>query len=568
MKKSDYIKKIIRFNADKNVIRLKEKYNEASFFEIIAKERSETTYSAFLKWLLEGKAVGTEELSPLMMLLDILVKRTEDYPCPETSVSPDLKNGILTRSLALNNITATVEKSVGSLTCEIAGGNAVCSSDQLNGIAAKCTDRIDLLLQCDVSAEGLKSKPMQVIIENKIDSKEGGKKNNGKIGVGIYDNASQTERYYMATQRGDVYQWYVYLTPEPQILNRHYSMEEEPTDPHFIHITYQDILDGIIIPLLASSSISSRARFFLEEFRDQLAFPSLDGASVQPSIAIGNDQSKELTAIWNDYEELITDSALAASEGTFWRIGDVWYDHQPRVELAIKLKDLGAPEAENFLTKDATGRDITSKGLHYKKIVKVAEKNGIETEISENDFGENQVLLEAFWDKNKRFLTALLGGIEGKENVLALAKEVAKRDTTKYTVFFDGNVLAKSAPKGVTAWTIVTKWAQLYRAAGKKLDLECLRKTFPRTCNPYYEQGKWYKHLFYQKGACVYDGEKGDGSVPTSHWDIDFNGKYDIPTDDGAVVFLKMWRKDALEQFIEKTEAMSIFRGKLSVISE
>jgi hypothetical protein len=74
--------------------------------------------------------------------------------------------------------------------------------------------------------------------------------------------------------------------------------------------------------------------------------------------------------------------------------------------------------------------------------------------------------------------------------------------------------------------------------------------------------------LFYPKGACVYDGEKGDGSVPTSHWDIDFNGKYDIPTDDGAVIFLKMWRKDALEQFIEKAEAMSIFRGKLSVISE
>ena len=116
--------------------------------------------------------------------------------------------------------------------------------------------------------------------------------------------------------------------------------------------------------------------------------------------------------------------------------------------------------------------------------------------------------------------------------------------------------------------TIVSKWAQLYKAAGKKLDLESLRKTFPRTCNPYYEQGKWYKHLFYPKDSCIYDGEKGDGSVPTSHWDIDFNGKYDIQTDDGPVVFLKMWRKDALEQFIEKAEAMPIFQGKLSVVSE
>lgn len=562
MNKTDYIKQIIRFNADKNVIRLKEKYNEASFFEIIAKERSETTYSAFLKWLLEGKAVGSEELSPLMMLLDILVKRTEDNPNPETSVSPDLKNWILARSLALDNITATVEKSVGSLANEIVGRNAVCTSDQLHGIAAKSVDRIDILLQCDVSAEGLKSRPMQVIIENKIDSKEGRKKSNGKTGVSVYDAASQTKRYYMATQRDDVFQWYVYLTPEPTI------PENGPTDPHFIHISYQDILDGIIIPLLASSSISSRARFFLEEFRNQLTFPSLNGASIQPSIAVSNEQSKELTAIWKDYEELITDAALAASEGTFWRIGDVWYDHQPRVELALMLKERGVSEADDFLTRDTQGRIVTRKGLHYKEIVKVAEKSGIETKIAENDFGDDQALLEAFWEKNKRFLTALLSGIEEKENVLALAQEIAKRDTTKYTVFFDGAVLSKTSPKGVAAWTIVNKWAQLHKAAGKKLDLDSLRKSFPRSCNPYYEQGKWYKHLFYPKDACIYDGEKGDGSVPTSHWDIDFNGKYDIQTDDGPVVFLKMWRKDALEQFIEKAEAMPIFQGKLSVVSE
>ena len=100
------------------------------------------------------------------------------------------------------------------------------------------------------------------------------------------------------------------------------------------------------------------------------------------------------------------------------------------------------------------------------------------------------------------------------------------------------------------------------------LETYALRKAFPRTCNPYYEQGKWYKYLFYPKASCVYDGEKGDGSVPTSRWDIDFKGKYDIQTDEGPIVFLKMWRKDALEQFIEKAQAMELFRGKLSVIPE
>ena len=44
----DYLKQIIAFNGDKDIISLREKFNQASFFEIISKERSETTYSAFL----------------------------------------------------------------------------------------------------------------------------------------------------------------------------------------------------------------------------------------------------------------------------------------------------------------------------------------------------------------------------------------------------------------------------------------------------------------------------------------------------------------------------------------
>ena len=566
MEKSEYIKQIIRFNADKAVIRLKEKYNETSFFEIIAKERSETTYSAFLKWLLQGGAIGTEELSPLMMLLDILVKKTEDHPCKETEVSSELKNSILTRSLVLSNVMATVEKTVGSLANEINSDNNKCTAEELHKIAAKSVDRIDIFLQCDASSGDMKSQPMQIILENKIDSREGKEKRKGKsnnnTGVFLYDKkASQTERYYMATQRNDIYQWYVYLTPD--------AVDEGPADQHFIHITYQDIVDGIIAPLLASTSLSSRSRFFLEEFRNQLTYPSLNGTSVQPSIAISNEQMGELTGIWREYKDLITDAALAASETTFWKVGEKWYNKQPRLELALILQDHNIPEAANFLTTDQKGEIKVAKNTRFSDMAKVAEAHDIKTLTSEKDFGQSQELLAAFWDKNRRFLTALLSGIEESDNVLALTQEVAKRDTTRYTVFYDGQKLFPEAmTKGKTAWVIITQWAQLYKESGKKLDLGTLRTTFPRKCNPYYEQGKWYKHLFYPKNCCVYDGEKGDRSAPTSHWDIDFNGKYDIQTEEGPVTFLKMWRKDALESFIEKATAMSIFQGKLSVISE
>ena len=48
---NDFLNKIIRFNGDKELLMIREKYNDPSFFEIISKERSENTFSSFLKWL-------------------------------------------------------------------------------------------------------------------------------------------------------------------------------------------------------------------------------------------------------------------------------------------------------------------------------------------------------------------------------------------------------------------------------------------------------------------------------------------------------------------------------------
>ena len=167
-------------------------------------------------------------------------------------------------------------------------------------------------------------------------------------------------------------------------------------------------------------------------------------------------------------------------------------------------------------------------------------------------------LLSSFWDKNRRLLTAVINGMkpEDRQKVEALLQEAAKRDTTKYNVYYQNERLnSKPLGKGETALCIVKKWAQLQG----KVTLEGLRKAFPLSFNPYYAAGQWYKHLFYIDGNCTYDGIKGDGSVPTSKWDIDAS-KYKIEhTEDGTVIFLKMWRKDGLEHFIEEIQKAKLF---------
>ena len=90
----DYQSKIISFNADADVIRLREHYNETSFFEIISKERSETTYSSFLKWVFKECSTNVGELMPVLLLLDILVKKDVN-----SQFDKSLKTALLSRSV-------------------------------------------------------------------------------------------------------------------------------------------------------------------------------------------------------------------------------------------------------------------------------------------------------------------------------------------------------------------------------------------------------------------------------------------------------------------------------------
>ncbi len=568
---NSYLSDIIAFNSDKCVVSLREKFNKASFFEIISKERSETTYSAFLKWLFSGNSADTDNCSPLAFLLDVLVLRSEEQKGFIQTIlnNADVKRCIVTRKLSIESIKVDTEKPVSVLAQGIVNGiskyKGELENNEMEKIAAKCKDSIDLFIECGINAPEITAKKLQIIIENKIDSIEGGKKEKKTTGIPYYDDATQTTRYYLGTKFSsivdsrsfdglDTLQLYVYLTPnEPSA--------DAGIDKHYIQISYQDIVDGILLPMLSSSSLSSRNRFFLEEFLNQLMYPSIDGKVMHPSIAIGKEHSQELLDIWKKYQSLLADAAIAAAETNLWKIGDTYYDHQPKDEVLSLL-------VKNEVQHKKIVNGQWKKRTHFSEIQEIAKDNGIEVVAVSLDVDETcQDLLSSFWDENRRLLTAIINGMDYKERIKveALLKEVSKRDTTKYNVYFEDKILNnKPLGKAETVLCIVKKWVGLNNA----VTLQDLRKTFPLSYNPYYANGKWYKDLFYAKNECVYDGEKGDGSKPTSNWDIDFNGKYDIETADGPVVLLKMWRKDGLEHFIKKVEDAKLFHtGTLNVVA-
>lgn len=582
MNYNDYLSQIIAFNGDKDIIALREKFNKPSFFEIISKERSETTYSSFLKWLFHENIADKDTCNPIALLLDVLVRRSEEQKTYVDTIlnDNDVKRNFATRNVNILSVKAETEKSVSTIAQEILANNGKTNGtvsyvgelkgDELTKIATKSRDRIDLFIDCDIECDSLPAKRLQIIIENKIDSTEGGKKQDNVTGVKTYDEASQTKRYYLGTKfrtyvaggnppidGKDVLQLYVYLTPlTPE--------KGACSDSHFIQISYQDIVDSILTPMLASSSLSSRSRFFITEFHNQLVFPSLEGTMIHPSIATDNDNTKELTAMWKKYQPLLTHSAIAASEVNLWMIDDVYYDHQPRTELLDLLL------AKGVQSPYIIGGQWKVR-MQYPKMKELAAQYGIKTDQVDLGLDDSCLeLLSSFWDKNKRLLTALINGMEDEERgkTEALLCQLSKRDTTKYNVYYNDKLLnSRPLGKAKTALCIIKKWVSIKKSKGEPVTLDILNDTFPRKYNPYYENGKWFKNLFYEvANNYQYNGEKANGPVQ-GNWDFDKNGRFDIDTTDGKkVTMLKMWRKDSLEKLVEMVEKEKLFKDLLIVL--
>lgn len=399
-----YQDQIINFNADKRVIQLREKYNEPTFFEIISKERSETTYSSFLKWMFQNSVSLENDINPFLLFLDVIVKKDI-----KNVIDEEWKIALISRSKKVINLTAEVEKSVSCLAEEATQLQCI-KKEKKSEFEKICQDRVDLFINCVMEDRS----SLQVILENKIDSVQGSGKNNKRTGIKEYDNACQTTRYFMGTkrkyeQKKIFYQIYVYLTPEDNNL--------KGIDSNFICITYQDLLAGVVAPLMVSSSLSERARFFLEEFNNQLTYPSLNDKKISKSLAlaIGEEQTNIFDELWENYSQLIIDSILLQTNTTIWEYNNNWSIEFPREEAAKNIVAAGGEqEKKKYIKNNNFGKNIPENSIlkdmeqFNLDIKKITYKSNANKDIKEKD----KSLLNSFLNNNKKILMAILSGIK------------------------------------------------------------------------------------------------------------------------------------------------------------
>ena len=280
MTTKNIIDAIIDFNNDPDVHKLMNIYYNQSLPEIFAVSRRELSHSSFLAWLFTMTANHMLGNIPIIQFLELYILKSRETS--KKYISDSLYTAIITRNIQIMDSTANTEEAV-------------------TGNDAK--GRADIVISCDAFLAKEKLSRVKIIIENKVYSTE---------------HSHQTKTYYEHYERvkepGEEV-LYIYLTPP--------ATTSEAECPNFVHITYQDLLDHVLTPLLQTPDINLRTQFILNEYINSLSVPSdvvdeKNNSQIQTSIlAIGMEEKDLLQSFWEKHNRLIMASinAYAISSG-------------------------------------------------------------------------------------------------------------------------------------------------------------------------------------------------------------------------------------------------------------
>ena len=327
-------KLIISHNKDAQNRKMVAFYDRKSTMEKMGIARSETAHSAFLANLLKSdNGLGLEE-STIMWLLHILIEREDNATAYSTSPIPtDVKAAVLSQTLKYDIEEITTEKVIDDVAH---------SYFAVNYKGKKCDDRLDIYIKLKVN--GLSVKYLEIVIENKVLQDENGPKSKNSSG---YDSLFQTQRYYTAcsyNKSSVTAQLFVFLTPD--------EVEEETKaeDKHFIQISYQDVLDTIIIPQLDNNMLTSNERQELENYVDALNLPTLDiQAKKRIVMAMTEEARTDKQTYLKKNKELII-NVIKAKEKEASNSSSLTQEEQILVSFADKRKNLFAAHGMDFDT--------------------------------------------------------------------------------------------------------------------------------------------------------------------------------------------------------------------------
>ncbi|MBP8790172.1 MAG: PD-(D/E)XK nuclease family protein [Breznakibacter sp.] len=376
---------IINFNNDIYFQRLQTLYYSKSFAEILSVSRRETSHSSFLAWILnsgESHSLGT---LPLQKLLEIISIR---YNYNGEDLNTKLFNLILTEKYTITSISIETEKTIANV------------------------GRIDIYIKTSLLTEKNESITINIIIENKVESKE---------------NNNQTNRYYNHFNRTNSHESniFVYLTPKTTFeLNQ--SNETESINNNFIQINYQILVDYLFEPIL-NQNIAERTKFIIKEYLLSLSQPALAEKGVINKqkqgyiMALGKDEKELLSNFWRKNEKLIISALYAISI-------DETQDELVRETTGKALSALSSSD------RDYSTINLFINNIQYKTSFKKSDIGYYTIQLlEENELINNEIFNFLREDRSCNFQL-----IKRKEEIITETEQKKYRVNGKAELIFNG----------------------------------------------------------------------------------------------------------------------------------
>lgn len=270
------------FNNNPRNSKVVEYLSRNNLFDVIGKSRHEMVHSKMIAELIGGRYFELSGKTTLLHFLDIVIERAKGQG---VNIPQELRDAVLTRSLCIDAVT---EKQTEYPLASYASNESIDKKHRLD---------VFLRYQLHKTLKTHGNNFIEIFIENKVLSKEHGQ---------------QTKIYYETCADGrKALQLFVYLSPISQRDLIDYN--NVPADlkpmcvdatgtPVYVHISYQDIFDKIIGPLLQDEYMNIRDRVVLGEYANCLELPAMPddddlklGAKELSILAISDDERRLLS---------------------------------------------------------------------------------------------------------------------------------------------------------------------------------------------------------------------------------------------------------------------------------
>ena len=392
--KKDWSKEILDFYNSEEYQKLNEYYNRSTIFDALGIQRSETIHSKFLKWLLDPDSNHQLSDIPLRKFLRLLSTK---------NIDEQLKSLFLSNKPKITIDEIETERISYKLNKDSYG-------------------RIDLFISLKIGDDDV-----AIVVENKIKAKERDtidisnddtaityyEKKYGKTDINTLKKVGQTVLYqfWLEEQSDDfkdnnIKKIYMYLTPDGN----------KCQSDAFVCITYQEIVDSVIDPIM-SLNLTSDISFFIKEYLRTLSKPSENDDNTTNEteynkrnkngkitiIATSNYEKNLLQKLWDNHNNIIKNAAeikmSTDDETKDEQLYNFWNDNES-ILLSV-LKERNYIDEYNTIA-NKTVRSIKSifyNGHTYNKFSKFVWK--IISDYVENEKIENiKQLRDIFENKN------------------------------------------------------------------------------------------------------------------------------------------------------------------------